>query len=99
MVLNSNLCPPVRFIAIFFVGVAVGFAKNRLSALRERSSASLASLSPVDCYAGVTILAAKKCKPPVLLEKIVMKSPKTAYFEVTNAKYSNKPYCSTKVRV
>ena len=74
-------------------------AKNRLFALRYRSSASLASLSPVDCYAGVTILAAKKCKPPVLLEKIAMKSLKTPYFDVTNVKYSNKPYCSTKVRV
>ncbi len=31
--------------------------KNRLFALRYRSSASLASLSPVDCFAGATILA------------------------------------------
>ena len=41
----------------------------------------------------------KKMQPPVLLEKIAMKSLKTAYFEVTNAKYNNKPYRSTKARV
>ena len=41
-------------------------AKNRLFALRYCSSASLASLSPVDCYAGATILAAKKMQTPSL---------------------------------
>lgn len=48
---------------------------------------------------GLLSLPQKKCKPPVLLEKIAMKSLKTPYFDVTNAKYSNKPYCSTKIRV